>query len=461
MIKSYMKRLSFALLDVITNKDPVVQEQVCSALCSLGEVRPTEMLHTCEEYLKQHDKLAHPYCAMVLRAMETVLTSHIHKLDKDTASTIILLASSEMSMTKEPGCDWQQAASSVLVAVGKRFTNQVMEEVLSRFQPGLLPHCSVLQTLSSLSVSNAFGIVPFLSSILSTMLPTLGMAKQDLMRVMFCCALQHFSESTLEYLANLDQVLDPTVLKQNIHPLLAQQWETTMPPLLEYLDEHTKETLPLKKWEEKLLMFLRETLAVVSDNTWIWQLSLEMCKQLPCYNRTPQEKNFLYKCTGTTLGAAASKGVMEQEGGWELLRTSTGHEEGVTQLASAMAKCTSPRLPLVTKVLLCTQRSIYEIHRVTSTAFLAEVRTYGPQLLTAKINGLDDNDDPHRLVAMVGLTRLLDLMEPWDLRSVLLHMAICIRPFFDSACRFALCMCVPNLECAELATAFQKHLQES
>ncbi|XP_021106020.1 maestro heat-like repeat-containing protein family member 1 isoform X6 [Heterocephalus glaber] len=1494
MTKSYMKRLSFALLDAVTDKDPVVQEQVCSALCSLGEVRPTEMLHACEEYLKQHDKLAHPYRAMVLRAMETVLTSHIHKLDKDTASTIILLASSEMTMTKEPGCDWQQAASSVLVAVGKRFTNQVMEEVLSRFQPGHLPHCSVLQTLSSLSLSNAFGIVPFLPSILSTMLPMLGMAKQDSMRMMFCCALQHFSESTLEYLANLDQVPDPTVrrdtfaadifsaydilfhqwlqtrdaklrlavvaalgpmshllpsekleehlhkllpgvlglykkhaetfqiskslgqileaavslssrtlevqldtllavlhsqvcvpvesssplvmgsrnevlrcftvlarcspdrllafllpkldtsnerlrvgtlhilrhiinsaaaqmeakkplvlssmklplldtnnkvkravvqvisamahhgyleqpggevmieyivgqcalppeqepekrnlegealaaedsvqavsistlylvsttvdrmsnvlwpylleflipvrftaaltplcrslvhlalkrqeagadtllvqcnthtnipspyavttrllvvssspylgsgrgaaslrllkvLKQNIHPLLTQQWETTMPPLLEYLDEHTEETLPLKKWEEKLLMFLRETLAVVSDNTWICQLSLEMCKQLPCYNGMPQEKNFLYKCIGTTLGAAASKGVvrkhlqelletaryqeeveheglaccfgicaishledtlaqledfvksdvlkkssgifsifkdrsehevekvksalilcyghvaaqaprslvlakvesnilpnmfhcfnnkvlgikvetkvflqdpalklsliqslcmvsqtacsgaqpgsfhfskkaelvaqmmefiraeptdslttplrkkamltcthlislepaleaqaqadvihgclhsvmallpepqkeddgcqeplylgtmraledlltrllqwnmtpqglqvivehlspwiksprgheraralglsalllhyflehlhisalvpfhnlgfliglfaprcadlwpatrqeavdcihsllylqlgyegfsrehhdevaeklltlrdklihadpnilfhicnniaqiiakrlppdqlisllltmfeslgdpdkncsraaavmincllkergtilkekvpeivnvlhsklqevheehilpaaqqsmyclasqhcttvvssllgrplpfdshtcalwralavepsltaqvlglllekvsgdvpfkesrafllgstpdrvatllplaatcalyevmsaaesgtavlelypqlfvalllrvsctlgvqlprnlqakerrgasttlhsrslepcssavdalqalllrggsqdvvqfMEQEGGWELLRTSTGHEEGVTQLASAMAKCAGPRLPLVTKVLLSTQSSVYEIHRVTSTAFLAEllssnvvndlmlleslldellarqkdwsasvrrlvlrglaniassspdkVRTYGPQLLTAMINGLDDNDDPHRLVAleaMVGLTRLLDLMEPWDLRSVLLHMAIRIRPFFDSACRFALCMCVPNLECAELTTTFQKHLQES
>lgn len=64
-----------------------------------------------------------------------------------------------------------------------------------------------------------------------------------------------------------------------------------------------------------------------------------------------------------------------------------------------------------------------------------QVRTHGPQLLTAMTNGLDDNDDPHRLVAleaMMGLTQLLDLMEPWDLRSVLLHMAIRIRPFFDS-----------------------------
>lgn len=64
-----------------------------------------------------------------------------------------------------------------------------------------------------------------------------------------------------------------------------------------------------------------------------------------------------------------------------------------------------------------------------------QVRAHGPQLLTAVIGGLDDRDDPHSLVAleaMVGLARLLDLAEPQDLRPVLLHVAIRIRPFFDS-----------------------------
>ncbi|XP_077872592.1 maestro heat-like repeat-containing protein family member 1 isoform X9 [Ictidomys tridecemlineatus] len=211
MAESYIEKLSFTLLDAITDKEPVVQEQVCSALRFLGEARPRETLRACDAYLRQHDKLAQPYRALILRAMEMVLSSHIHQLDKDTASILILLASSEMTRTKGLDCDWQRAASSVLVAVGKRFINQVMEEVLSRFQPGVLPHCSVLQTLASLSVSNAFGMVPFLPSILSTMLPMLGMAKQDALRVVFCCALQHFSESTLEYLANLDQAPDPTV----------------------------------------------------------------------------------------------------------------------------------------------------------------------------------------------------------------------------------------------------------
>lgn len=51
-------------------------------------------------------------------------------------------------------CDWQQAASSVLVAVGKRFIGKVMEELLSKFQPGALPHYFVVQTLANLAASN-------------------------------------------------------------------------------------------------------------------------------------------------------------------------------------------------------------------------------------------------------------------------------------------------------------------
>lgn len=42
-------------------------------------------------------------------------------------------------------------------------------------------------------------------------------------------------------------------------------------------------------------------------------------------------------------------------------------------LPSAMAKFAGPRLPLVMKLLFTTQSSMYEVQRVTSTAFLAEV----------------------------------------------------------------------------------------
>ena len=49
--------LSTILLDAVTDKDPVVREQVCSALCALGEAQPEEALGACEEYLRQHEKV--------------------------------------------------------------------------------------------------------------------------------------------------------------------------------------------------------------------------------------------------------------------------------------------------------------------------------------------------------------------------------------------------------------------
>ncbi|KAB1257808.1 Maestro heat-like repeat-containing protein family member 1 [Camelus dromedarius] len=179
-----------------------------------------------------------------------------------------------------------------------------------------------------------------------------------------------------------------SVLHRNIHPLLGPRWATTIPLLLAHLDGeaqeekartvglegywllgvtwehigcghspvlpcvlvdgamprpgggagrglvggHTEKTLSQKEWEEKLLMFLQDTLAIVSDNTWICQLSLEMCKQLPSYNGMPQEKNFLYKCIGATLGAASSKEVVRKRL-QELLETARYQEEGEREVA--------------------------------------------------------------------------------------------------------------------------------
>uniref|UniRef100_A0A452V533 Maestro heat like repeat family member 1 n=1 Tax=Ursus maritimus TaxID=29073 RepID=A0A452V533_URSMA len=284
MTESYVKKLSTILLDAVTDKDPVVREQVCSALCALGEAQPEEALGACEEYLRQHEKLAHPYRTMILRAMETVVSGHISELDKDMARAIILLASSEMTRAKELVCDWQQAASSVLVAVGKRFIGKVMEELLSKFQPGALPHYFVVQTLANLAASNVFGMVPFLTSVLSTMLPMLGMAKHDTMRAAFCCALQYFSESTLEYLANLDQAPDPTVRKDTFatdifsaYDLLFNHWLQSREAKLRLAVVEAlgpmSHLLPSEKLEEQLPKLLPGVLALYKKHAETFHVS--------------------------------------------------------------------------------------------------------------------------------------------------------------------------------------------
>ncbi|XP_037383816.1 maestro heat-like repeat-containing protein family member 1 isoform X2 [Talpa occidentalis] len=278
MSEPYVRRLCAVLLDAVADRDPMVQEQVCGALRALGESRPQEMLDACEGHLRQHEKLAPPCRTRILQAVETVLSSHLGELDKDTARALILLAANEMTRVKESVCDWQQAASSVLVAVGRRFVGLVMEELLTRFQPGVLPHCFVVRTLADLSVSNVFGTVPFLTSILSTMVPMLGWAKHDNTRVVFCYALQRFSESALEYLAGLDQAPDPTVRRDSFatdilgaYEVLFQHWLQSREAKLRLAVVQAlgpmSQLLPSEKLEEQLPKLLPGVLGLYKKHS--------------------------------------------------------------------------------------------------------------------------------------------------------------------------------------------------
>jgi len=56
---------------------------------------------------------------------------------------------------------WQTAASNLLVAAGHKFTNKVMAELTQHFQPGVLPHFFVVQTLGKLAVASGELFVTF------------------------------------------------------------------------------------------------------------------------------------------------------------------------------------------------------------------------------------------------------------------------------------------------------------
>uniref|UniRef100_A0A669F749 Maestro heat-like repeat family member 1 n=1 Tax=Oreochromis niloticus TaxID=8128 RepID=A0A669F749_ORENI len=205
--------VTLALLDAATDKDSEVQEQVRKSILTLGKQQPDRVLAMCQDYLLKHPKLVVTHRVVILRTIELIVGCRIEEISPSRIKSIISLASDEMTRSKEVIPDWQQAASNILVAVGNKHINDIMEEILSKFQPGVLPHFFVVQTLANLSDSNVYGMVPFLNAILGTMLPMLSMAKQDNMKWVFSSALSHFSDSILEYLANLDKAPDPSVRK--------------------------------------------------------------------------------------------------------------------------------------------------------------------------------------------------------------------------------------------------------
>uniref|UniRef100_A0AAZ3SRU2 Maestro heat-like repeat-containing protein family member 1 n=1 Tax=Oncorhynchus tshawytscha TaxID=74940 RepID=A0AAZ3SRU2_ONCTS len=182
-------QVTLALLDSANDKDPVVREQVRKSILTLGKLQPNKVLSMCQDYLVKHPKLIVGHRVVILQTIELIVKTKIDDISYAKIKSIISLASDEMTRSKDVVPDWQQAASNILVAVGNKYINDIMEEILSKFQPGILPHFFVVQTLSSLSESNVYGMVPFLNAILGTMLPMLGMAKQDNMKWVFSSVL--------------------------------------------------------------------------------------------------------------------------------------------------------------------------------------------------------------------------------------------------------------------------------
>lgn len=50
--------------------------------------------------------------------------------------------------------EWQTAASNVLVAMGSDFCTDVMDNLIQKFQPGVLPHFFVVQTMAHMAMEN-------------------------------------------------------------------------------------------------------------------------------------------------------------------------------------------------------------------------------------------------------------------------------------------------------------------
>uniref|UniRef100_A0A8C3U4J5 Maestro heat like repeat family member 1 n=1 Tax=Catharus ustulatus TaxID=91951 RepID=A0A8C3U4J5_CATUS len=289
--REFWKWLATTLMDATTDKDPEVQEQIRNSLCALGDADPEEILECCGEYLRQHDKLPFPFRALILRSMESVIRNHLPELGKAAAGAVVALAAQEMTKSKEPIQEWQEAASDVLVEIGKRFLNKVMEEVLGKFQPGILPHPCVLRTFGNLALANVFGMVPFLNSILGTLLPMLGMVRTDSMKCTFCYALQRFSESIQEYLAGRDQAPDPTIRRDAFAPemgaafeILLQGWGQSREgqvrlAVLEALGPMSS-LIPEEKLEEQIPKLLPGILSLYKKHPEPFPISKSLCQIL-------------------------------------------------------------------------------------------------------------------------------------------------------------------------------------
>ncbi|KAM3654715.1 maestro heat-like repeat-containing protein family member 1, partial [Ammospiza maritima maritima] len=224
MMETRLRRLALPLLEAAAEAEPDVRQQLRDALSGLGAADPEELLQVCGESLRNHDKLPAAQRALILASMGAVVRSHLGELGKAAANDAIALGAHEISRAKEHW-EWQEAAGALLVELGRRFLARVMEELLRLLPPAALPRPGLLRALADLAAANVFGMVPFLGSILGTLLPLLPTARADPLKCSLCYALQRFSESIQEYLAGQEQGPDPTVRGDAFAPELGAAFD--------------------------------------------------------------------------------------------------------------------------------------------------------------------------------------------------------------------------------------------
>ncbi|XP_069113199.1 maestro heat-like repeat-containing protein family member 1 isoform X7 [Argopecten irradians] len=217
--------LTMALIDAAYDRDDECKEQICNALFDLGKRKPGLVLSSCYAYLKKHSKLVKEHRVVLLQCMERIIKEKLEDIDTGLAVDVVKQAALELTLSKEVVPDWQTAASGVLVAIGTKYCDEVMDEMLQRFQPGQLPHFFVVQTIGNLSQANVYRMVPHLTAVLGTMLPMLGMAKHDNMRWVFSAALSKFCEAIIEYCANIDKAPDQSVTKDRFAQEVASAFD--------------------------------------------------------------------------------------------------------------------------------------------------------------------------------------------------------------------------------------------
>nr|XP_042909202.1 maestro heat-like repeat-containing protein family member 1 [Parasteatoda tepidariorum] len=203
----------FALIDAALDRNDNVTQAIQTSLCSIGKHQPNLVLTSCHSYLGRHPKLALVHKILILGVIEKICSEALNSVKTNVAVNLIKLAVEEMTSTKEIVPEWQNCSSGILVSLGRNFMNEVMEQLLMKFTPGVLPHFFVLQTMANLASANVFGMVPFLKSVLGTMLPLLGMVKQENIKWIFAFALSRFCEAILEYITNAEKSPDPTVTR--------------------------------------------------------------------------------------------------------------------------------------------------------------------------------------------------------------------------------------------------------
>lgn len=120
-------------------------------------------------------------------------------IKEETIRKVVNIAISEMTKPTEHVPNIQNPSKEILVALGRKHCELVIQELMNSFVDGSIPHFMIMHCLGTLALANTTGSYPFIKDILKLLLPNLGGVKLDIQKEALSYAIGKFSEALMEY----------------------------------------------------------------------------------------------------------------------------------------------------------------------------------------------------------------------------------------------------------------------
>lgn len=184
-----------SLLEASADRDECVRKAVCESLWKISKVQPNIVVKYTLNYRRKNSKLTSASITHVLQLLKRICENCISDLEPTLVKQLITFSFDEMmkntSYTSFPAAD-------ILNAICVKYCRDVMDCLLSKLQPGAVPHQSLLYAIGNIASCNLPEFVVYVNSVLINIRPIIPAIKNDSQRQLITFAMEKLCESVLE-----------------------------------------------------------------------------------------------------------------------------------------------------------------------------------------------------------------------------------------------------------------------
>jgi len=204
-----------SLMTHAADKDDAVRSSITFALHDIGSAEPLLVASALPSFLARNAKLDQTHRVLLLKQLTQLLETQTARdaiaatqdsaVERESALVpgLIRFCAKEMTSGQEMVTDISVPCCSCLVLLGGVNCSAVVDEILSLFPAGQLPHYYIVKCLADVAANHPVEFVQKLKEVMARMTPVIGNIKKAPMKWVFATAYGRFSEAMGHYQASM------------------------------------------------------------------------------------------------------------------------------------------------------------------------------------------------------------------------------------------------------------------